>query len=185
MSAPPNSNTPDATIPELLAEYARALDYTASLWHDLTDAEIHWRPNADSSAIGWHLGHQAAVAHYMVRNLVAAEPSPDPALDALMDSATPEPERGDLPDRARLESYRTAVADRVRRRVGDIVEGNVGAPAQLDAIARTLLVAVVNHEYQHAQWIGEVRERDLGRPLPARPSSPLLTVIDGYCVLAG
>ena len=45
--------------------------------------------------------------------------------------------------------------------------GDVGAPAQLDVIARTLLVAVVNHEYQHAQWIGEVRTRDLGRDLRA------------------
>jgi len=29
------------------------------------------------------------VAHFMVRNLTAAEPSPDPDLDALMDAANP------------------------------------------------------------------------------------------------
>ncbi len=178
------TNTPSATIQQLLAEYDRALDHTTSLWHDLTEEQVRWRPDEQSSAIGWHLGHQAAVAHYMVRNLTAAEPSPDPGLDALMDSATAEADRGDLPGIDRLAAYRAAVADRLRFRIGNIANGDVGAPAQLDVIGRTLVVAVVNHEYQHAQWIGEVRERDLGRALPARPSSPLLTEIDGYCVLA-
>jgi hypothetical protein len=177
-------NTPGATIELLLAEYERALGHTASLWHDLTEDEVRWRPHEQSSAIGWHLGHQSAVAHFMVRNLTAAEPSPDPGLDGLMDGATSEADRGDLPGLDRLAAYREAVADRLRFRIGNIARGDVGAPAQLDVIARTLLVAVVNHEYQHAQWIGEVRERDLGRDLPAHPRSPLLTEIDGYCVLA-
>jgi len=181
---PPTTNTPGAAIDELMAEYERALDYTASLWRDLTEDEVNWRPHAQSSAIGWHLGHQAAVAHFMVRNLTAAEPSPDPGLDALMDGATAEADRGDLPGLDRLAAYREAVAERLRFRIGNIARGDVGAPAQLDVIARTLLVAVVNHEYQHAQWIGEVRERDLGRDRPAHPRSPLLTEIDGYCVLA-
>ena len=183
-TTPVSRNTPEATIERLLGEYERALDHTASLWHDLTEDEVRWRPHEQSSAIGWHLGHQAAVAHFMVRNLTAAEPSPDPGLDALMDGATSEADRGDLPGVDRLAAYRSAVADRLRFRIGNIARGDVGAPAQLDVIARTLLVAVVNHEYQHAQWIGEVRSRDLGHELPPHPRSPLLTEIDGYCVLA-
>ncbi len=179
------SNTPSATISQLLDEYERALEHTAMLWVDLTPEEVAWRPVAESSAIGWHLGHQAAVAHFMIRNLTAAEPSPDPDLDALMDGSTAEVDRGDLPSVERLAAYRDAVADRWRFRIGNIANGDVGAPAQLDVIARTLLVAVVNHEYQHAQWIGEVRHRDLGHGHVAHPTSPLLTEIDGYCVLAG
>jgi hypothetical protein len=58
---------------------------------------VTWPPKENSSAIGWHLGHQAHVAHFMIRNLTAAEPSPDPELDALMDSAQPERFRGALP----------------------------------------------------------------------------------------
>ena len=174
-----------ATIEELLAEYDRALAYTESLWTDLTDDEVRWRPHEESSAIGWHLGHQAAVAHFMVRNLTAAEPSPDTELDAVMDSATPERDRGELPDIARLRAYREAVADRVRFRLGAIAAGDVGAPAQLDLVARGLLVAVINHEYQHDQWIGEVRAEDLGKDLPSRPTSRLLTTVDGYVVVAG
>ena len=156
-----------------------------SLWRDLTVEEVHWRPHERSSAIGWHLGHQAAVTHFMVRNLLAAEPSPDPGLDALMDSATSERDRGELPELARLGDYRDAVAERVRLRIGDVASGDVGAPAQLDVIARTLLIAIVNHEYQHSRWIGEVRHDSLGHALPVRPSSPLLTEIDGYVVVIG
>src|SRR5699024_8426954 len=81
-------------LPELLAEYDRALAYTEDLWRDLDPDEVVWRPHQDSSAIGWHLGHQAHVAHFMVRNLTAAEPSPDPDLDGIMDSANPEQFRG-------------------------------------------------------------------------------------------
>ena len=171
------------TIEDLLDEYDRALDYSDSLWLDLTEEEVHWRPHEESSAIGWHLGHQPAVAHYMVRNLTAAEPSPDPDLDRLMDSATPERDRGDLPPLDRLRAYREAVADRVRFRIGAIASGDVGAPAQLGLVARGLLVAVINHEYQHDQWIGEVRSGDLGKELPPRPTSPLLSTIDGYLVV--
>ncbi|MEV0423259.1 DinB family protein [Streptosporangium canum] len=74
-------------IPHLLAEYDRAGAYTDELWRDLTAEELHWRPEQDFSPIGWHLGHQAHVAHFMIRNLTAAEPSPAPDLDDLMDSA--------------------------------------------------------------------------------------------------
>ncbi|WUD77084.1 DinB family protein [Streptomyces sp. NBC_00510] len=62
-------------LTELLRQYDRARAYTDSLWQDLTADEVTWRPHEDSSAIGWHLGHQAHVAHFMVRNLTAAEPS--------------------------------------------------------------------------------------------------------------
>lgn len=168
---------------ELLREYDRALAYTDSLVDDLTPDEIHWRPDEESSAIGWHLGHQAAVAHFMIRNLTAAEPSPDPELDPVMDSATPERQRDDLPPVERIVAYRVAVADRVRFRISAIAAGEVGAPAQLAVVGANVLTAIVDHEYQHDQWIGEVRSRDLGHPLPVRPTSPLLTEIDGYLML--
>ena len=51
--------------------------------------------------------------------------------------------------------------------------------------ASHVLVALINHEYQHDQWISEVRSRDLGHDLPPRPASPRLTEIDGYTVLDG
>ena len=74
-------------VAALLREYDRARAYTDELWKDLSPDEVIWRPSENSSAIGWHLGHQAHVAHFMIRNLIAAEPSPAPELDALMDSA--------------------------------------------------------------------------------------------------
>jgi hypothetical protein len=167
-------------VPELLVEYDRALAYTDALWRDLTAEEVRWRPERQASGIGWHLGHQAAVAHFMVRNLIAAEPSPDPPLDAVMDSATPEPARDALPDLDRLADYRRAVAGRLHARVGAVLDGRVGAPRQLTAIAQTLLVAVINHEYQHDQWIAEVRQRQLGHDLPPPPDSDRLLCLDGY-----
>ena len=171
------------TLNELVAEYDRAVAYTGSLWQDLTPDEVVWRESDEASAICWHLGHQAAVAHFMVRNLTAAEPSPDPELDELMDSATAERDRGDLPDLARLGSYRDAVAERLRFRIGTIDSGNVGAPTQLRVIAKTLVTAVVNHEYQHSKWIGEVRSQVHNKELPPRPQSELLVELDGYLVL--
>jgi hypothetical protein len=171
-------------IAELLEEYERALAYTDDLWTDLTDDEICWRANVNSSAIGWHLGHQAAVSHFMVRNLTAAEPSIDARLDALMDSATPEPQRGDLPDRATLAGFRAEAADRLRFRIGNIESREVGAPNQLRVIAHSLLVSVINHEYQHDLWISEVRSDVHGRDLPPAPTSSHLSVIDGYTVVA-
>jgi hypothetical protein len=175
--------SPAPSIAELLAEYDRAVAYTDTLWRDLTPDEVRWRPNENSSGIGWHLGHQATVAHFMVRNLTAAEPSPDSELEAMMDSATPEFTRGNLPDLARLAEFRATVAERVRARTGSIAAGEVGAPAQMTIIARTLLTAVINHEYQHDQWIGEVRSRDLGHALPEAPVSDRVVRLDGYLVL--
>ncbi|MEM9566329.1 MAG: DinB family protein [Actinomycetota bacterium] len=174
---------PSPSLAELLVEYDRALAYTAELWSDLAPEEVAWRPNVESSAIGWHLGHQPAVAHFMVRNLTAAEPSIDAELDALMDSATAETDRGQLPDVTRLGDYRDAVAERVRFRIGAIDRGEVGAPAQLRLIAHNLLVAVINHEYQHDKWVGEVRVEAHGRELPPPPTSPFLATVDGYLVV--
>ncbi len=174
---------PGFEISELLVEYGRALSHTDDLWADLTVDEVRWRPSVDSSAIGWHLGHQAAVSHYMVRNLTAAEPPIDAELDRLMDGATAEPDRGDLPGLDALRAYRTTAAERLRFRIGNIASGDVGAPQQLSHIAVGLLLAVINHEYQHSKWIGEVRSRDLGYALPDLPISDLLTEIDGYLVV--
>ena len=171
------------SLSELLGEYQTALSYTDELWRDLSPAEVVWRPEPDSSAIGWHLGHQAAVAHYMVRNLTAAEPSIDASIDELMDSATEERQRGDLPDVARIADYRAAIAERVRFRVGAIDRGEVGAPTQLRRIAETMMVAIINHEYQHSKWIGEVRQDQLGHFLPDHPTSDRLTVVDGYLMV--
>ncbi len=171
------------TLSDLLAEYERSLAYTGELFGDLSQDEIHWRSGEDASAIGWHLGHQAAVAHYMVRNLTAAEAPLDAELDVLMDSATAERDRGDLPDVGRLADYRSAVAERVRFRIGNIESGNVGAPAQLRIIAHGLMTAVINHEYQHSKWIGEVRNEVHGKDLPTPPASEFLTEIDGYLVV--
>ncbi len=167
----------------LLDDYRRCLEYTDALWLDLPHEQINWRPHEAFSPIGWHLGHQAAVAHFLVRNLTAAEPSPDPELDTLMDSATAEIDRGALPDVERLGRFRAAVAERVRFRMDAIARGDVGAPAQLAVIATNLLVAVVNHEYQHSQWIGEVRHQLLGHALPPVPVSDRLVQIDGYVML--
>jgi len=171
------------SLADLLAEYTTAVTYTDDLWRDLSIDEVHWRPVPDSSAIGWHLGHQAAVAHYMVRNLTAAEPSPDGELDSLMDGATEERQRGDLPDLARIGDYRTAVAERVHFRVANIERGEVGAPLQLRRIAETMMTAIVNHEYQHAKWIGETRHDQFGHALPDLPTSPYLSVVEGYVMV--
>ena len=170
-------------VTALLREYDRARAYTDQLWKDLTPDEVTWRPHENASAIGWHLGHQAHVAHFMIRNLTSAEPSPDPELDGLMDSANPEQFRGTLPTVQRLTAFRDTVAERVHARIGDIADGKVGAPTQMTIVATHLLAALVNHEYQHDQWIGEVRARDLGHALPPDPASDGLRRVDGYLVL--
>ncbi|WP_328834138.1 DinB family protein [Streptomyces sp. NBC_00252] len=167
----------------LLREYDRARAHTDALWKDLTADEVTWRPNENSSAIGWHLGHQAHVAHFMIRNLTAAEPSPDPELDGLMDSANPERFRGALPTVRRLTTFRDTVAERVHARIGDIAVGRVGAPDQMTIVGGHLLTALINHEYQHDEWISEVRAHSLGHALPPDPSADGLSRVDGYLVL--
>ena len=165
-------------LPELLIEYDRARAYTDALWRDLSSEEVIWRPTPNSSAIGWHLGHQAHVAHFMLRNLIAAEASPDPALDALMDSANPEPGRGNLPSLDQLAAFRAAVAARIHARMAAIDAREIGAPAQQRAVGRHLLTVLIDHEYQHDRWISEVRGATWGthcRPNPPAHASPSST----------
>ena len=167
----------------MLVEYDRALNYTEALWSDLGDDDISWRPNEGASAIGWHLGHQPTVAHFMVRNLIAAEPRLASDLEYMSDSATPTSERGALPDADTLRLFRTTVANRVRARLFEVANGTVGAPAQLSIVAQTVLTAVINHEYQHSTWIGEVRSQQLDRRLPDAPTSKLVSLVDGYPII--
>lgn len=172
-----------APLDRLLDEYRHARRHTTRLIDDLDEAAIRWRPHEDSSAIGWHLGHQAAVNHFMVRNLTAAEPSIDPKFDRLFDSATPERDRGDLPLFGETLAYREAIAASTEAIIARIAAGDVGAPRQLATIATGLLRAVVNHEYQHDTWILEVRHT-IGHPLePPAPSNGVVE-IEGYWVLA-
>ncbi len=167
----------------LMAEYDTALAYTDDLWKDLTEDEVYWRRDDHSSAIGWHLGHQGVVAHFLVRNLTAAEPKLDPRFDEMMDSATPELERAPLPPLHLLETFRSDVARRVKFRVGNINRGHVEAPTQLRSIATIMMTAIINHEYQHSKWIGEVRNEQFGYALPDLPESKLLSEIDGYAII--
>lgn len=167
------------SLTRLLHLYNDARTYSLALTTDLSEEQVNWRPHTQASAIGWHLGHQAAVNHYLVRNLTAAEPSFDRHLDALFDSATPEPERGNLPSFERVVDYRNQVADSTHATVSKIISGDVGAPGQLGLIADGLLRAVINHEYQHAAWIKEVRETLVDTPSPS-PSHEHLSNIEGY-----
>jgi hypothetical protein len=176
---------PSATLLELLDELDCALAYTDDLQVGLTAEQIVWRPSPESSGIGWHLGHQGAVAHFMLRNLTAAEPKIDADIEALMDSATPEIDRGVLPSIDRIREYRSTVAERIRYRIGQIDDGIVGAPNQLRVIASTLLIAIVNHEYQHSTWISEIRTDTFGLEAVPCPTSSRLEIIDGYVVLTG
>ena len=112
----------------LLGEYDRARAYTDELWRDLSPGRADLASARELQPIGWHLGHQAHVAHFMIRNLTAAEPSPDPELDALMDSAHPERFRGALPTVQRLTAFRDTVAERVHARIGAIAAGEVARP---------------------------------------------------------
>jgi hypothetical protein len=163
----------------LLIEYERARAWTDRLTDDLSDDHWVWRPEPASSAIGWHLGHQGVVNHVMIRNLLLAEPSPDPALESIFDSATPEVARGDLPARDRVAAYRRAVGERTRSMIGGLADHG---SEQSRLIATGVLVAVINHEYQHDTWVGEMRQR-LGHDLPPGPPSEGATLIDGYWVV--
>jgi hypothetical protein len=69
-------------------EYDRARHYTPSLFADLPEADVYWRPALQSSGIGWHRGHQAAVNQVLVRNVLAAEPGLNPQFDVLFDAVT-------------------------------------------------------------------------------------------------
>ena len=76
------------------------------------------------------------------------------------------------------------MAERVHARIGDIAAGKVGAPKQLHHRRDRPADALVNHEYQHDQWIGEVRAANLGHALPPDPESDQLSRVDGYLVIS-
>lgn len=171
------------TLSDLLAEYDAARAYSIALVAGLAAEQVAWRPHENSSSIAWHLGHQAAVNHYMVRNLTAAEVSFNPAFDAVFDSATPEADRGSLPALDDIVDYREAIAGSTHAVIGRIEAGDVGAPEQLRLIADGLLQAVINHEYQHATWIAEVRATLTDGP-PPQPSSTRLVDVEGYWMVA-
>lgn len=169
-------------VEELLVEYDLAREHTEALYGDLSEADVTWRPHEESSGIGWHLGHQAAVNHYLLRNLVAAETTLDARFDRLFDSATEERQRGELPPLQRIVDFRQTVAARTHEQVERILLGRVGAPTQLRQVANGLLVALIHHEYQHDTWIGEVRET-IGRPAVSRTPSARARQVDGYWLL--
>ncbi len=170
------------SLAELIDELDLAQRFSVDLVAELTPDQIVWRPHQDSSAIGWHLGHQAAVCHYMVRNLTAAEPPIDRHFDVLFDSATTEPDRDPLPSVPEILAYREAVAASARVTLTRIVDRRVGAPDQLTMVARGLVSALINHEYQHSTWIGEVRDTMVDTPAPS-PASNRLTSVDGYWMI--
>ena len=167
------------SLTDLLDEYDAAQAWSLALVDGLSAEQVAWRPDENASAIGWHLGHQAAVNHFMLRNLTAAEVSFDKAFDAVFDSATPEPARGDLPSLDDIVDYRNKIAASTHAVIGRIDRGDVGAPVQLRRIADGLMRAVINHEYQHAKWVGEVRDGMLDAPSPA-PASARLIDVEGY-----
>lgn len=172
------------SLQDLLSEYDAARAYSLALVDDLDDEQVAWRPNENSSAIGWHLGHQAAVNHYMVRNLTAAEVTFNADFDAIFDSATPEQGRGELPALTEIAAYRRAIADSTHSVINRIAAGDVGAPEQLSLIADGLLRGIVNHEYQHATWVREVRDSMLDTPSPLPDSSGIVDV-EGYWMIKG
>ncbi len=174
----------DTSLNDLIAEADRARAYSVALVDGLTEAQVQWRPDENSSAMAWHLGHQGAVTHYLVRNLTAAEPSMAPDFDAVFDSATEEPQRGDLPPLDEILDYRSRIAESATATLRRIEAGDVGAPDQLAVIANGLLRAVINHEYQHAKWVGEVRATMTDEPAP-EPASSRLINIEGYWLVAG
>jgi DinB superfamily len=163
-------------------EYDQARRYTHSLYADLSEADVQWRPAPKSSGIGWHLGHQAAINHYLLRNLLAAEPSLNPQFDALFDASTPEEQRGHLPALSAIVAYREAVAHRTHAHIRTLLAGTRPAAQQAMHAMGPLLVSLINHEYQHDCWVREVRAL-LGRDTPDRVFSRRVRQIDGYWVL--
>jgi hypothetical protein len=163
-------------------EYDLARRYTQSLYEDLRESAIQWRPVPKSSAIGWHLGHQAAVNHYMIRNLLNAEASLDPQLDALFDSANPEEHRGDLPALATILYYRDIITQHTHAHIDAIVAGERPASQQLRQAIVPIMAAIINHEYQHDCWIREVRTV-LGHDKTDHVFSTQVRQLDGYWML--
>ena len=163
-------------------EYNLARHYTQNLYADLPEAAVHWRPAPKSSGIGWHLGHQAAVNHFLVRNLLAAEPSLNPQFDALFDAVTPEEQRGTLPPLPAILTYREAIARRTHEHIDAVLAGTRPAAQQATYALSMLLVSLINHEYQHDCWVREMRAL-LGRETPDAIFSRHVRQVDGYWVL--
>ena len=163
-------------------EYDLSRRYSQSLYDNLSEADIQWRPRPKSSAIGWHLGHQAAVNHYMNRNLLDAEASLDPQLDARFDSASPEEKRGELPSLAVILAYRDTIAQRTHARIDAILAGERPATQQLLQAVVPILVSIINHEYQHDCWIREMRTA-LGHDQADSVFSTQVAQLSGYWVL--
>jgi hypothetical protein len=169
-------------LDRLREEYDLARGYTQRLYQDLPEPDVLWRPRTNSSAIGWHLGHQAAVNHYMIRNLLDAEVSLNAAFDALFDAANPEAKRGDLPPLADIVTYRDTIADRTHARIESILKGERSAAVQLAHVLGPILLGLIHHEYQHDCWIGEMRAT-LGHGAPPDVLSRRVQQVDGYWVL--
>ncbi len=169
-------------LDELREEYDLARGYTQRLYEDLPEADVLWRPEVNSSGMGWHLGHQAVVNHFMIRNLLDAEISLNPALDALFDSANPEANRGDLPPLADIVAYRNTIAERTHTRIESILKGERSASKQLAHVLGPILLGIIHHEYQHDCWIGEMRAT-LGHGAPPDVLSKRAQQVDGYWVL--
>ena len=163
-------------------EYDLARRYTQSLYADLPEADVYWRPALQSSSIGWHLGHQAVVTHFLLRNLLAAEPSLNPQFDALFDAVTPEAQRGTLPPLSSILTYREAIARRTHAHIEALLGGTRPAAQQARYALGPLLVSLINHEYQHDCWVREMRAL-LGRETPDVVFSRHVRQVDGYWVL--
>jgi hypothetical protein len=163
-------------------EYDLARRYTQSLYADLPEAAIHWRPAPQSSGIGWHLGHQAAVNYFLVRNVLAAEPSLNPQFDALFDAVKPEEQRGTLPPLHAILTYREAITRRTHAHIEAVSAGTRPAAQQATYALGVLLVSLINHEYQHDCWVREMRAL-LGREIPDVVWSRAVRQVDGYWVL--
>ncbi len=163
-------------------EYNLALRYTQSVYEDLSEDDVQWRSAPQSSGIAWHLGHQAAVNHFLLRNLIDAEPSLNPQFDALFDAANPEENRGTLPRLAEIVAYRGAVAQRTQAHIEALLAGQRPAARQLTHAMGPILISLIHHEYQHDCWVREGRAM-LGREKPDAVFSKRVHQVDGYWVL--
>ena len=163
-------------------EYDLARRYTQSLYADLPEAAVHWRPAPQSSGIGWHLGHQAAVNHFFMRNVLAAEPSLNPQFDALFDAVKPEEQRGTLPPLHAILTYREAIARHTHAHIEAVLAGTRPAAQQATYTLGALLVSLINHEYQHDCWVRQMRGL-LGRETPDVGFSRHVRQVDGYWML--
>jgi len=163
-------------------EYDRARHYTPSLFADLPEADVYWRPALQSSGIGWHRGHQAAVNQVLVRNVLAAELSLNPQFDVLFDAVTLEEQRGTLPPLHTLLTYREAIARRTHAHLEAVLAGTRPAAQQATYALGPLLVSLINHEYQHDCWVREMRAL-LGREQPDVVFSRHVRQVDGYWAL--